>query len=77
MKQHRTYRTCPHCGAALDPGERCDCGMAVVVNPLTAYEDLYPDEVVEIMPGDVDHLAICRYMGYPENCSITIRAKLA
>ena len=19
------YRTCPHCGAALDPGERCDC----------------------------------------------------
>lgn len=20
------YRTCPDCGAALDPGERCDCG---------------------------------------------------
>lgn len=19
------YRTCPICGAALDPGERCDC----------------------------------------------------
>lgn len=19
------YYTCPHCGAALDPGERCDC----------------------------------------------------
>ena len=19
------YRTCPTCGAALDPGERCDC----------------------------------------------------
>lgn len=19
------YRTCPHCGAALDPQERCDC----------------------------------------------------
>lgn len=19
------YRTCPHCGAALDPGEACDC----------------------------------------------------
>ena len=19
------YRTCPHCGAALDPGEVCDC----------------------------------------------------
>lgn len=20
------YRTCPHCGAHLDPGEKCDCG---------------------------------------------------
>lgn len=20
------YRTCPQCGANLDPGERCDCG---------------------------------------------------
>ena len=19
------YRTCPHCGANLDPGETCDC----------------------------------------------------
>lgn len=19
------YQTCPHCGAALDPGEHCDC----------------------------------------------------
>ena len=19
------YRTCPYCGAALDPGEQCDC----------------------------------------------------
>ena len=19
------YRTCPDCGASLDPGERCDC----------------------------------------------------
>lgn len=20
------YRTCPRCGANLDPGEKCDCG---------------------------------------------------
>ena len=23
------YRICPHCGAALDPGEPCDCQRAV------------------------------------------------
>ena len=22
------YRTCPECGAALDPGEMCDCSAA-------------------------------------------------
>ena len=22
----RAYKICPDCGAALDPGERCDCG---------------------------------------------------
>lgn len=22
------YNTCPHCGAHLDPGERCDCQSA-------------------------------------------------
>ena len=22
------YNTCPHCGAALDPGEKCDCRAA-------------------------------------------------
>ena len=21
------YRVCPQCGAALDPGEKCDCEM--------------------------------------------------
>lgn len=31
----RYYGTCPHCGANLDPGERCDCraraGKALVI----------------------------------------------
>lgn len=25
MKNNYYYKTCPICGAALDPGERCDC----------------------------------------------------
>ncbi len=24
------YSTCPHCGANLDPGERCDCIQAKI-----------------------------------------------
>ncbi len=24
------YRTCPHCGAHLDPGEACDCRGALL-----------------------------------------------
>ena len=23
--KHTYYRTCPHCGCNLDPGEQCDC----------------------------------------------------
>jgi hypothetical protein len=23
--RHTYYRTCPECGANLDPGEKCDC----------------------------------------------------
>ena len=26
----RYYRTCPHCGAHLDPGEVCDCTLTQV-----------------------------------------------
>lgn len=25
MNRRKSYRVCPYCGAALDPGERCDC----------------------------------------------------
>lgn len=24
-KRSGYFRTCPYCGAALDPGEKCDC----------------------------------------------------
>lgn len=25
IKKRRHYQTCEYCGAALDPGERCEC----------------------------------------------------
>lgn len=25
IKKRRQYRACEYCGAALDPGERCEC----------------------------------------------------
>lgn len=25
MRKRTDYRICPHCGAALDVGEKCDC----------------------------------------------------
>lgn len=29
------YRTCPHCGANLDPGETCDCASQAKSQTLT------------------------------------------
>ena len=29
------YRTCPNCGANLDPGETCDCGLPAKSQTLT------------------------------------------
>lgn len=26
------YKTCPECGAALDPGEKCDCEEKAVLD---------------------------------------------
>lgn len=30
---HPYYRTCPECGAHLDPGEKCDCENDKEDNP--------------------------------------------
>ena len=32
------YRTCPRCGAHLDPGEACDCQINDVKDPADAEE---------------------------------------
>lgn len=38
------YRICEECGAALDPGERCDClPTAAPLKPIQPAENPYPD----------------------------------
>ncbi len=50
------YRTCPRCGAALDPGEHCDCETEerrqqeffehkLLVNPKTGQYSLRMDGI--------------------------------
>lgn len=39
------YRICEECGAALDPGERCDCRPAAApLKLIQPAESPYPDE---------------------------------
>lgn len=33
------YRICPHCGAALDPGEICDCAKEKAASQTRTLED--------------------------------------
>ncbi|MCI8357092.1 MAG: hypothetical protein HFI51_02930 [Lachnospiraceae bacterium] len=37
------YKTCPYCGANLDPDERCDCRDQVAMSQLGAGENSRPD----------------------------------
>lgn len=34
------YNTCPHCGAHLDPGERCDCAQAASSEEVKEFTEL-------------------------------------
>lgn len=51
------YRTCPYCGANLDPGERCDCleskqeRAARLIAPLTVGEKLQLLELLKNIPA--------------------------
>ena len=33
------YRICPNCGAALDPGERCDCKEEKNAAPMRQHQN--------------------------------------
>ena len=42
----KDYWTCPHCGANLDYGEKCDCdrrNKEVVLNEYDIEENSYPE----------------------------------
>lgn len=51
------YRTCPHCGAHLDPGERCDCRdaqrewAAKLIAPLSLAEKAVLWEAIKNIPA--------------------------
>ena len=37
------YRTCPECGANLDPGEHCDCGKREIKTAKIEYKKIRMD----------------------------------
>ena len=43
------FKTCPHCGAHLDPGEGCDCLPALRAEAKRLLARLTEDEVAEVM----------------------------
>ena len=51
------YRACPHCGAHLDPGERCDClesretRAKGLIAPLTVGQKLQLLEMLKNIPA--------------------------
>lgn len=46
------YRTCPHCGANLDPGERCDCRPALQAEARSLFSQL-TDEAIEAIMEEI------------------------
>lgn len=49
------YKTCEHCGANLDPGEKCDCGHVV---PLyEEFNEQYIENITKLQQGSIfEHL---------------------
>ena len=39
------YRTCPKCGAALDPGEKCECEQ----EPMHSEADILREEITRLI----------------------------
>ena len=54
------YRPCPHCGANLDPGEKCDCGDAA---DAVSHHDSRSDSAYPLGAGSAGchRKALCAY----------------
>lgn len=51
------YRTCPHCGAHLDPGERCDCRPALEAEARSLFSQL-TDEAIEAIMEEIKNAPV-------------------
>lgn len=48
------YRTCPHCGAHLDPGESCDCTISQVCTEARAvFPELFTGRTDREIVGEI------------------------
>lgn len=45
------YKTCPDCGAHLDPGERCDCRNKKETAPLARERPQIKDSIPSLTRG--------------------------
>lgn len=48
------YKTCPHCGANLDPGESCDCTISQVCTEARAvFPELFTGRTDREIVGEI------------------------
>lgn len=48
------YRTCPHCGANLDPGEMCDCQIGAALLLTVGAAERWGDEKTAVSSVKAD-----------------------
>ncbi len=54
------YRTCPHCGAHLDYGEKCECQEK---NSFEKLSQSYGNKLFKEIPGQIEFLINGREIG--------------
>ena len=64
----KPYRECPHCGAHLDAGERCDCGEPEQQEQTAAEERPRMRLIAVCREVDKDTGRIAIYYGCADTC---------